>query len=107
MKQKPTHLKKIDPRENTFFHFKLDPSTYVLYDSDMGEPLVYGSLNLVGATIGSLSPKCTIYYFELDPTQGWKMKRAYKPDKSTAEDKDKTEKIEDKKEEKQEDKSKK
>jgi hypothetical protein len=107
MKQKPTHLKKIDVRENTFFHFKLDASTYVLYDSDMGEPIAYGSLNLVGATIANLSPKCTIYYFELNLTDGWKMKRVYKPDKSIAENQDKTGKIKDKKEETQEDKIKK
>lgn len=107
MKQKPTHLKKIDPRENTFFNFKLDASTYVLYDSDMGEPVAYGSFNLVGATISNLSPKCTIYYFELNSTDGWKLKRAYKPDKSIAENKDKKSKIDLKKEETQEDKSKK
>lgn len=107
MKQKPTHLKRIDVGENTFFHFKLDASTYVLYDSDMGEPVAYGSFNLVGATISSLSPKCTIYYFELNPSQGWKLKRAYRPDKSSVEDADKQSKIKDKKEENQEDKSKK
>jgi hypothetical protein len=107
MRQKPTHLKKIDPKEDTFFHFKLDAATYVLYDSDMGEPVAYGSFNLVGATISSLSSKCTVYYFELSPVDGWKMKRAYKPDKSTAEDKDKKGKIENKKAENQEDKTKK
>ena len=107
MKQKPTHLKKIDIKENTFFNFKLDASTYVLYDSDMGEPVAYGSFNLVGATISNLSPKCTIYYFELNSMQGWKLKGAYKPDKTVAEDDDKQSKIKDKKEETQEDKSKK
>lgn len=90
--------------EDTFFHFKLDASTYVLYDSDMGEPVAYGALNLVGATISKLSAKCTIYYFELNPVQGWKMKRAYKPDKTIAESEDRSSKIKEKKEEKQEDK---
>jgi len=107
MKQKPTHLKKIDIKETTFFNFKLDASTYVLYDSDMGEPVSYGSFNLVSATISNLSSNCTIYYFELSTSEGWKLKRAYKPDKTTAEDRDKQSKIKDKKEENQEDKSKK
>jgi hypothetical protein len=107
MKQKPIHFKKIDPKETTFFNFKLDASTYVLYDSDMGEPVSYGSFNFVSATIAKLSSKSTIFYFELNNTDGWKLKRAYKPDKTTAEDKDKNIKIENKKQETQEDKSKK
>lgn len=93
MRQKPRMFKEIDPEETTFFSFKLDASTFVLYDSDMGEPVAYGSFNLVGATISKLSSKCTIFYFELNPRDGWKLKRAYKPDRSTANEADKTNKI--------------
>jgi hypothetical protein len=107
MKKKPSHLKKIDPKEIVFFNFKLDSSTYVLYDSDMGEPVSYGSFALVGATIKNLSPECTIYYFEMSALQGWKLKRTYKPDNTVAEEADKKENIESKKQETQEDKSKK
>ena len=59
----------------------------------MGEPVAYGSFNLVGATVSKLSPKCTIFYFELNPRDGWKLKRAYKPDRSVANEADKTNKI--------------
>jgi hypothetical protein len=106
MKQNPLHFKKIDVREVTFFNFKLDASTYALYDSDMGEPVSYGSLNFVGATIANLPKKCTIFYFELSPTMGWKLKRCYRPDKTTAPDETKKDRIDSKKEESQEDKNK-
>ncbi len=106
MKQKPSHFKKIDVSEVTFFNFKLDASTYALYDSDMGEPVSYGSLNFVGATISNLPKKCTIFYFELSPTMGWKLKRCYRPDKTTAPDETKKARIDSKKEESQEDKNK-
>jgi hypothetical protein len=107
MKKKPLHLKEIDTKEDVFFYFKIDPTTYVLYDSDMGEPVAYGTFNLVGAEISKLPLSSTIYYFEFSKVQGWRLKKAYRPDKTTAEDKDKTGKIEAKKAENQEDKSKK
>ena len=68
MKKKPLHLKEIDSKEDVFFHFKIDPATYVLYDSDMGEPVAYGAFNLVGAKISSLPLTSTIYYFEFNKT---------------------------------------
>lgn len=88
-----------------FFYFKLDASTYVLYDSDMGEPVAYGSYNKVGATITSLPKSCTIYYFELNAVDGWKMKRAYRPDKTTTSDQTKKARVQNKKEETQEEKA--
>lgn len=107
MKKKPSHLKKIDPKEVIFFNFKLDAATYVLYDSDMGEPVSYGSFAVVGATIKSLPLAATIYYFEMNSIQGWKLKRTYKPDNTVSDDEDKRNKIESKKQETQEDKARK
>jgi hypothetical protein len=89
MKKKPIHLKEIGLQEKSFFHFKIDPTTYVLYDGDMGEPVAYGSFNLVSATITKLPTSSTIYYFESDKAHGWKMKKAYKPEGKTATDEDK------------------
>ena len=99
MKKKPLHLKTIDPSERTFFHFKLDASTYVLYDSDLGEPVSYGSFNIVGSTISNLNPKSTIFYFEMDSLLGWKMKRTYKPKKEKSSIQENKESIQSKKDE--------
>jgi hypothetical protein len=99
MKKKPLHLKEIDKAETMFFYFKLDATTYILYDSDMGEPVSYGSLNIVGGTISKLNPKSTIFYFELDNSQGWKMKKSYKPTKITSTQEDKKSEITSKKDE--------
>ena len=82
MKKKPLHLKKIDHEENIFYWYELGESMYVLYDSDMGEPISYGSLNLVVGTIRAINrevtegkrKKCILWYFERDATQGWRKK---------------------------------
>lgn len=50
----------------------------MLYDSEMGEPVDFGSSNKVAATIKKLSKTCTIFYFIIDQRQGWKLKAVYK-----------------------------
>ena len=77
----PPYPKKIELYEKLFFHFKMDASTYSLFDSTMSTPIIYGSFNLVAATISNLPKDSTIFYFELDNYSGWKMKKAYKPNK--------------------------
>jgi hypothetical protein len=73
--------KKIETYERLFFHFKIDPTNYVLFDSTMSTPAIFGSYNLVAATITNLPKDATIFYYELDNFLGWKMKKAYRPDK--------------------------
>ena len=86
MKQRPLHFKKISYNEPAFFWYDLGESIdlgesmYVLYDSDMGEPISYGSLALVVGTIRAINKevierkrkKCVLWYYKRDPIQGWK-----------------------------------
>ena len=80
MKKKPVHLKEIAYDEPIFYWYELGESTYVLYDSDMGEPVSYGSLNLVVGTIRAINKevlerkrdKCVLYYFKRDTQNGWR-----------------------------------
>lgn len=80
MKKKPLHLKEIGYKEPVFYWYELGEATYALYDSDMGEPISYGSLNLVVGTIRAINDevlarkrsKCVLYYFKRDAMQGWK-----------------------------------
>lgn len=80
MKKKPLHLKEIGYNEPIFYWYELGESTYALYDSDMGEPVSYGSLNLVVGTIRAINEevlsgkrkKCILYYFRRDAAQGWR-----------------------------------
>ena len=80
MKKKPIHLKEIGPHETIFYWYELDSAVYALYDSDMGEPVSYGSLNLVVGTIRAINKevtsgkrkKCILWYFKRDTNQGWK-----------------------------------
>lgn len=53
---------------------------YALYDSDMGEPISYGSLALVVGTIRAINKevlerkrkKCVLWYYKRDNAQGWR-----------------------------------
>lgn len=80
MKKKPLHLKQIDADETIFYWYELGESAYALYDSDMGEPVSYGSLNLVVGTIRAINEEvvarkrkpCILWYFKRDNNQGWK-----------------------------------
>jgi len=85
----------VDPKEKIYYYFKLDSSTYVLYDGSMGTPLMdkmakgYGSLALVGGIISRLPSSSMIYYFEKDVYLGFKLKRTYSPDKTAIDTKEK------------------
>lgn len=80
MKKKPFHLKQIGPDETIFYWYNLGNSTYALYDSDQGEPISYGALNIVVGTIRAINKevvsgkrkKCALWYFERDKSQGWR-----------------------------------
>lgn len=80
MKKKPLHLKEIAPNETMFYWFELGESTYALYDSDMGEPISYGSVNLVVGTIRAINAEvmtgkrapCTLWFFKRDGINGWR-----------------------------------
>jgi hypothetical protein len=95
----PPYPKKIEFTERLFFHYKLDASTYSLFDSSMSTPIAYGPINFVAATIKNLPAKSTIFYFELDNREGWKMKKVYKPSAETAQTADAKNKVEKKKDE--------
>lgn len=89
-----TYPKKIDIKETVYYQFKIDASTFVLFDSEMNTPIVYGSFNMVGATIVKLPKTVTIFYFEVNGREGWKMKRSYNPAKETVSEEDKKKDVE-------------
>lgn len=99
MARPPPFPKKPDNSEKLFYHFKIDPSTYVLFDSDLSTAVAYGSKNLVSATIVNLPTSTTIFYYEPDTSIGWKMKRRYKPDNTTESEKTAKNRVIEKKEE--------
>lgn len=59
-------FKKLSPLETVFHHFEIDVTTFALYDSELDMPIVYGSRNLVDATIRHLNPRVTIIYYKKD-----------------------------------------
>lgn len=77
--------KKIDIKEKIYYHYKIDPATYALYDSELNTPIAYGSFNFVSSTTSKLPPSSTIFYYEIDRQTGWKMKGRYNPQKQIVE----------------------
>jgi len=77
------HLKfKIAENEMLFYVFRLSPSEYLLYDSGMGDPVEYGSLNKVSAKLASHQEELKkrygaanlkVWKFQRDLIKGWKL----------------------------------
>ena len=76
-------FKKINIKEDLFHYIKLSTSTYVLYDSEMDIPIMYGSKNKVDATVKNLNSKIRINYY-VNNKDFIKLDRIY--DKRTSED---------------------
>jgi hypothetical protein len=85
-KTAPNKKPRIPQGETIFYIFKLSGSEYMLYDSSMGDPVQYGSLNLITAKLNlhaeELNKKLKpgekpkqIYAHKLirDATTGWKI----------------------------------
>ena len=87
--------KKIDYREKVYYHFKIDATNYALFDSEMNTATAYGSYNLVASIISTLPKSVTIFYFEIDKREGWRMKRSYNPEKKTVSDEKRKQDVED------------
>lgn len=97
---KRKYFGNIDPDEKLYYSFKLDATRYMLYDSELGEPVDFGSFNKVAATISNLPKNCIIFYYELNIRDGWKLKRTYRPDNTTVDNQDKKNTFEEVKESK-------
>lgn len=57
--------KKIDPKEKTFHYIEISTSKIALYDSALDQPVAYGSKVLIANAISNLSPKVTVYYYDM------------------------------------------
>ncbi len=75
-------LKKINPKTKLYHHFELSTSQFALYDDEMDMPVVYGSRNLVDATIRNLTKSTTIIYYKRDLVDklSFKKKATYTPE---------------------------
>jgi len=62
-------FKKVNPKESLFHYIEIDPSTYVLFDSELDIPIIRGSKNVVGLTITNLRKNVVIHYYKLKQGQ--------------------------------------
>lgn len=59
-------FKKLDPAQKLFHHFELEVSKFALYDDELDMPIIYGSRNLVDATVRKLPEDIVIMYYKRD-----------------------------------------
>jgi len=78
-------VRKFIPKTNRsklYYHFKLTPSTHILFDEELDSTIQYGNKMDVSAQYKHMPEDATVYYFEKNPTDGFKMKMAIKKDKT-------------------------
>ena len=59
-------FKKINPKEKIFYIFEISSTKFLILDSEMDEPIYYGSWNMTSGIIRSIKdkmPKATINYY--------------------------------------------
>ncbi len=59
-------FKKINLKDKTFYIFEITSTTFLILDSEMDEPLYYGSWNMTASyirTIKEKAPKAIINYY--------------------------------------------
>jgi len=101
-----TYPKRSEKFETIFHYFKINPE-YVVFDSDIDTPIVYGNKLEVDSVVVKLPKYVTIFYYESDTTPssatdisvGWKLKRKYKPNNESEIEKTARDRIQEKKKE--------
>jgi len=93
-------VRKFIPKTNRsklYYHFKLDASTHILYDEELDSSIQYGSKMDVSAQYRYMPEDATVYYFEKNPTTGFRMKIAVKKNNTKKTEEDVKETAEEKK----------
>jgi hypothetical protein len=70
MSRPPTFPKKIH-RQQTYYRFKLNETSYAFFDGDFDTAIFYGPLNSYNLVKRFLPKNSKIFYFKLDKTKGW------------------------------------
>jgi hypothetical protein len=56
-------FKKINTKETLFHYIEIDATNCVLFDSELNQPIIYGSKNRVAAVIKNLPTTIRINYY--------------------------------------------
>lgn len=80
MDVRPIIFKRISSNDTVFFVFEVSNTKYVLYDSGMGDPIKYGSTNLIMGELDNQiklakerkRKRFKVYWMIRDGSKGWK-----------------------------------
>jgi hypothetical protein len=79
MARKPKTFKKIEKGIDTYYCIGLKNSNYILYDTNMRNPLEWGSIAIVDGLLSTLRDNVTVYYYDHDETFGLRKNNRKKP----------------------------
>lgn len=81
-------ISKTKIRDLVYYHFRINPTTHILFDSEMDSPIQYGSKLNVTSQYGLMPKNSTVFYFEKDRFNGFKLKMAIKSDQQKKSEED-------------------
>ena len=89
-------FKQIDKKQVLYHYFKIDEGIYSLFDDEMDYPVVYGSKNLVEATVKNLRKDAYVLFYkknnknvyEEDKQKNFLFKSQYDKNKKTSQESD-------------------
>lgn len=65
-KKPPLKYHYVSDKEFVYHVFKLSPILYVLWDSDISSPIIYGSFQRLQATLNKITNISSIFYYKED-----------------------------------------
>lgn len=68
-------LKRIDPSILVYHYFEKSPTEFSLFDDELDMPIMYGSKNLVDATVRKLAVTVKVIYYKRDTTEKYAFKK--------------------------------
>lgn len=71
MSRPPVYPKIIDDKPRTFYRFKINNTTYSLFDDELNTSVVYGPINSYDNVKNFIPENSKIFYFTIDKNHGW------------------------------------
>ena len=79
MSRKPKTFKKIERGIKSYYCIELKNGNYILYDTNMRNPIEWGSIAIVDGLLSTLPDNINVYYYDNDNTFGLRKNNRKKP----------------------------
>jgi hypothetical protein len=79
MSRVPKFFKKVERSMTHYYVFQLKNGNHILYDSNMRNPIEYGSINIIDGLLSRLPDTRIVTYYDSNDTYGFKKNNRKKP----------------------------